>query len=343
MNNHPASLVLVTGGSGFVGGHAVVAAVRAGYRVRTTVRSADRAAEVVAAAARQGIDAGPSVEFAVAELTADDGWAEAMTGVEHVLHIASPFPASDPKNADEVIAPARDGVLRVLAAAREAGVRRVVLTSSFAAVGYSPSPDQSYDETSWTDPADDNTAYVRSKAVAEQAAWDFVRTSGGPELTVLNPGGIMGPAISPKLSSSVGVIQAMLTGRMPAVPRLPFGMVDVRDLADLHVRAMTHPDAAGQRFLAVGDRTTTFFEIGRVLARHFPDRAGQVPAVELTDDQVRAAAPTAPALAGVVRQLGRDPVISTAKVKGVLGWSPRTAEETIVDTAQSLFDLGLVD
>ena len=339
------SPVLVTGGSGYLGGHTVLALLRAGHRVRTTIRSADRRAEVLALIEAQGIDAGDRLEFVVAELTADAGWAEAVDGVQHVLHVASPFPAADPENPDDVIVPARDGALRVLAAAHDARVRRVVFTSSFAAVGYSApkslEKEREFTEDDWTDPDDENIAYIRSKVIAERAAWRFIEnTDGAMELTAVNPSGIFGPVLGGRLSGSVGLVRSMLEGLLPAVPPVAFGVVDVRDVADLQLRAMAHPGAAGQRFLAVSDTVMSLFEVGQVLAGRFPQ--APVPQVELSDDQVRTLARTEPALRDAVRQLGRRPVISNAKARRVLGWSPRPAAQTVLDTGESLFSHGLL-
>lgn len=330
--------VLVTGGSGYLGGHTLVRLLHDGYRVRTTVRSRDRGADIVRMLEAAGVVPERRLGVVVADLASDDGWAEATRGVDYVLHVASPFPAVVSDNDDDVIVPARDGTLRVLRAARDAGVKRVVMTSSFAAIGYSRKPDDSYTEADWTDPADENTAYIRSKVVAERAAWDFVAAEGGTlELSVINPTGIFGPLLDDHLSSSIGLVKGMLEGAMPAVPRVSFGVADVRDVADLHVLAMTDPAAAGERFIATGDSLSSFFDIAQVLREHLGDAAGsKLPIVELTDDQVRELAKTTPALKEAVTQLGRHLVISNRKAKTVLGWTPRTADETIVDTAESL-------
>ncbi|MCR6482923.1 aldehyde reductase [Amycolatopsis sp. OK19-0408] len=317
MNDNRA-LVLVTGGTGYLGGHTITRLLADGHRVRTTVRDLGRAAEVPH----------DEVEVVAADLGADDGWAAATEGVDYVLHVASPFPPSSPADDDEVIRPAREGTVRVLAAAREAGVRRVVLTSSFAAVGYSAVPRAEYTEADWTDPADPNTAYIRSKVIAERAAWDQVRSAGGPELAVINPAGIFGPVLGGRLSSSVGLVRAMLDGAMPVVSPLHFGVVDVRDAADLHVRAMTHPRAAGERFLAAAGRSISFLELARILT----ESGYEVSTEELTAEQVRAD----PAMREAVARLGHVPVIRTGKARDVLGWRPRPVEETLADTARSL-------
>ncbi|SNQ48273.1 Dihydroflavonol-4-reductase [Frankia canadensis] len=328
-----ADLVLVTGGSGFVGSHTVRRLLADGYRVRATVRDPSREADLRAMVAEPT----DRLEIVRADLSADAGWGDAVAGATYVLHVASPFPAMQPDNPEDVIIPARDGALRVLRAARDAGVRRVVLTSSFAAVGYSGRPGSEYDETDWTDPAEENTPYVRSKTIAERAAWDFVAAEGGGlDLSVINPSGIFGPLLGTHMSASTGLVRAMLDGAMPVAPPLSFGVVDVRDVADIHVRAMTHPAAAGQRFLASGGTAISFLRLAQILAEHLGAAAARVPTRELTPDEVREAARSNPALRDSVNQLGRIPVLHTDKARTVLGWTSRDTITTLVDTAHSL-------
>ncbi|NAS24574.1 NAD-dependent epimerase/dehydratase family protein [Herbidospora sp. NEAU-GS84] len=334
--------VLVTGGTGHMGGHSVARLLREGYRVRVAVRHPGQEPDVLARLRRAGVDPGGRVTFVRAELTSDDNWDEAVADARYVWHHASPFPFTPPSSDDELIVPARDGALRVLAAARAAGVRRVVLTSSYAAVGYTAKPGGHYDESDWTDPADDIPAYIRSKTVAERAAWEHVREHGGPELTVVNPTGVFGPLLDRRLSASTGLVKAFLEGVMPVVPRMYFGVVDVRDVVDLHLRAMTHPDAAGERFIGVGGPATSLYEMGRILARHLPTLADRMPGVELTDEQTREGARTDPALREAATLGGRIPTISNEKARKVLGWSPRDLTQTITDTADSLIALGVV-
>src|SRR3954471_23637798 len=282
----PDQLVLVTGGSGFIGAHAINRLHEEGYRVRTTVRSLSREAEV-----RELAGDGP-LEVVAADLTDDAGWAEAVSGCDYVLHVASPFPPGPPKHEDDLIVPARDGALRVLRAARDAGVRRVVLTSSFAAIGYGHGhPDTVYDETSWTDVDGEGvSAYAKSKTIAERPAWDFVGGDGGsPELAVVNPVAVLGPLLGPDASTSIELVKRLVDGSMPGTPKGAYALVDVRDVADLHVRAMQAPEAAGERFLAMGEDFRWISEIGEWLRDALPERAKKIPKRELPNLLVRVA------------------------------------------------------
>lgn len=333
--------VLVTGGTGYLGGHVVARLLSEGYRTRVTIRESEQRAGVLEQLRRAGVDPAGRLEFAVAHLSSDEGWAEAMDGAGHVLHLASPFPVTPPETEAELILPARDGALRVLAAARAAGVPRVVMTSSYAAVGYTVKPGGHYSEEDWTDPDSEGLpAYHRSKVLAERAAWDFARAHGDVELSVVNPTGIFGPVLSDRPSASAGLVKAMLTGRMPVVPIMYFGVVDVRDVADLHLRAMLHPKAAGERFIAVSGSSVSFFDIARILRERFP-AADLLPSAELTIEQVREAAKTDPVLRNAAALGGRIPVISNDKARSVLSWEPRDVTETIVETAESYLRLGL--
>ncbi len=320
------STVLVTGGSGYVGTQLIAALLRDGRQVRATVRSPAGEAEVRAAMRRGAADDG-GLEVVTADLTADEGWAAAAAGCAEVHHVATPFPAAQPSDPDELIVPAREGTLRALRAARDAGARRVVLTSSFAAVGYSPKPGGDYTEADWTDPDMPGLpAYPRSKTIAERAAWDFIdREGGGTELVVVNPTFILGPTLTAQARSSLALTKAMLDGTMPVVRRQRFGVADVRDVADLHIRAMAAPGAAGQRFLALASGPTiTFLEMAAILRERLGSLAERVPTEE-------APGPEPPRL-----------VIHNDKARQELGWSPRPAVTTIVETAESLRDLGLL-
>jgi nucleoside-diphosphate-sugar epimerase len=319
------SPVLVTGGSGYLGAQLIAALLRDGCQVRTTVRSLDREGEVCIAVRRGGAD-DSGLEVVTAELTADEGWAAAMAGCEEVHHVASPMIHSD--DPDEVIIPARDGTLRALRAARDAGARRVVLTSSFAAVGYTPKPGSEYTEADWTDPDMPGLPpYPRSKAIAERTAWDFIKHEGGDtELVVVNPTFILGPTLTSKAGSSLQLTKAMLDGTMPVVRRQRFGVADVRDVADLHIRAMAAPEAAGKRYLALADGPTiSFLQMAQILRERLGPLAERVPTEEIPG-------PEPPRL-----------IIHNDRAKQELGWRPRPAETTIVETAESLRDLGLLE
>jgi nucleoside-diphosphate-sugar epimerase len=321
------SAVLVTGGSGYVGTQLIAALLRDGRSVRATVRSLESEGDVRAAVRRGDAD-DSGLEVVVADLTADEGWAAAAAGCEEVHHVASPIPAVQPDDPDALIVPARDGTLRALRAARDAGTRRVVLTSSFAAVGYSPKPGAEYTEADWTDPDTPGLPpYPRSKTIAERAAWDFVEREGGEtELVVVNPTFILGPTLTTQMRSSLQLTKAMLDGTMPVVRRQRFGVADVRDVADLHIRAMATPEAAGKRFLALADGPTiSFLEMAQILRERLGPLAERAPTEE-------APGPEPPRL-----------IIHNDRAKQELGWRPRPAETTIVETAESLRDLGLLE
>lgn len=338
-------LVLVTGGSGFVGAHCIIQLLNAGYQVRATVRSLSRESEVRQMLRVGGVEAGDRLSFAAADLMKDDGWAEAAAGCTYVHHVASPFPPSIPKHEDEVIIPARDGALRVLRAARDAGVKRVVLTSSYAAIGYGqPQQSAPFDETNWTDPdGDDVRAYVKSKTLAERAAWDFMAREGGAmELSVVNPVAILGPVLGEDYSTSILLIRRLLDGDMPGCPRLWFGIVDVRDVADLHMRCMTNPAAKGERFLAVAGEFLSIAQIARIIKRRLGPLAKKTPTLELPDFLIRMAARRDPAVQQILPELGKRKNGTNAKARRVLGWSPRSNEEAIIATAESLAALGLL-
>ncbi len=319
------SPVLVTGGSGYLATHLIAVLLKGGSPVRTTVRDVAKQEELRAAVRRGGAD-DAGLEVVAADLMSDDGWATAVKGCAEVHHVASPIPPVQPKDPDELIVPAREGTVRVLRAARDAGARRVVLTSSFAAVGYTPKSGAEFTEDDWTDPDTPGlAAYPRSKAIAERAAWDLMtREGGGTELVVVNPTGIFGPTLTTRLGSSALLIKAMLDGTMTVAPRARFGVADVRDVADLHVRAMAAPAAAGRRFLALADGPAlSFVEVAAMLRDGFG--ATRVPVEE-------APGPELP-----------RPVIHNDRARTELGWQPRPVRTTIVETAESLRDLGLLD
>jgi dihydroflavonol-4-reductase len=337
--------VLVTGGSGFVGAHCVLQLLDAGYRVRTTVRSLTREDDVRAMLKTGGAEPGEALTFFAADLTSDAGWPDAVAGCDFVLHVASPFPQSAPKHEDELIIPAREGTLRVLRAARDAGVKRVVSTSSFAAIGYGEIPaDRPFSEGDWTDPNGAHvSAYAKSKTVAERAAWDFIADGDGAlELSVVNPVAVLGPVLWPDLSTSIQLVQRLMDRGMPGLPRLSFGIVDVRDVADMHLRAMTNPAAKGERFLAIAGDFMTIEEIARVLRARMGDAGARVPTRVLPNWMVRLASLTDPSLRQVVPELGKSKSATNEKARRLLGWAPRSNEDSIVATAESLTRLGLL-
>lgn len=337
------STVLVTGGSGFIGAHCILKLLAADHRVRTTVRSLAREADVRAMLKAGGAEPGNRLAFVAADLCHDDGWPDAAAGCDYVLHVASPLPVSVPKHEDDLIVPAREGALRVLRASRDAGVKRVVLTSSFAAIGYGHGPQATpFNETSWTDSAaKGTTAYVKSKTLAERAAWDFMaRQAGSLELSVVNPVAVFGPVLGPDYSASIQLIRRMLDGGMPGCPRLYFGAVDVRDVADLHLAAMTHPAAPGERFLAVAGESMSLLEIANLLRSRLGIAARRVPTREVPDWLLRFAAFFNPMVREILPELGKRKTATSAKARRVFDWSPRSSEEAIVASADSLVRLG---
>ncbi len=327
------SQILVTGASGYVGTQLLAALLRDGNTGNQTVRAQVRdlaREDDLRAAVRRGEADDAGLEVVTADLTSDDGWKAAMAGVDEVYHVASPIPAAQPKDPDELVVPAREGTLRVLRAARDAGVRRVVLTSSFAAIGYTPKPSAEFTEDDWTDPDMPGLQpYPRSKTIAERAAWDFMNSegagseNGGTELVVVNPTFILGPPLTSATGSSLYLIKAMFGGAMDVAPRHRFGIADVRDVADLHIRAMAAPAAAGKRFIGVSDHPAmSYLELAEILRRRFGPLAAKVPTEEAPGDDLP------------------RPVIHNDRAKNELGWRPRPAETTIVDTVESLRERG---
>jgi nucleoside-diphosphate-sugar epimerase len=328
--------VLVTGGSGFLGGWCLVELLQRGYRVRTTVRDIAREPEIRTRLESE-VAAGDRLAVLAADLRSDDGWEQAVHGCDYVLHVASPFPPVQPEDPDDLIVPAREGTLRVLRAGLEAGVSRIVVTSSVAAVrGGVDRSSAPLTEKDWTDP--DNlelTPYTRSKTIAERAAWDFAKERGEVEkLAVVNPGAILGPLLSDDRSYSLEIIERLLKG-MPGAPRIGFSIVDVRDVADLQVRAMTATEAGGERFIAVG-QFKWLSEVAEVLRDRLGTAAAKVPRRTVPNLVVRGMGIFDPGVRAVASQLGQKVELSSQKAEAALGWSLRPVEETIVDCAQSL-------
>jgi nucleoside-diphosphate-sugar epimerase len=338
------STVLVTGGSGFIGSHCILKLLAAGHTVRTTVRSLEREKGVRVMLKGAGAQPDDRLSFIAADLGADAGWVQAVGGCDYVLHVASPFPAGVPKHDEELVVPAREGTLRVLRAARDAAVRRVVLTSSFAAIGYGQPPQsRPFDETSWSDLTGRVSAYVKSKTLAERAAWDFVGESrSGPELAVVNPVAVLGPVLGSDLSTSIELIKRMLEGAMPGCPALYFGVVDVRDVADLHLMAMTQAAARGERFLAAAGHFISLLDIATVLRHRLGVAAKRVPTRQIPGWILRVMALASPIVREILPEVGKKKNGTHEKARRLLGWAPRPNEESIVSSAESLLRLGLV-
>jgi dihydroflavonol-4-reductase len=334
--------VLVTGGSGYLAGWCIIGLLERGYRVRTTIRNPSRERAVFDAVESQ-VGQGPHLTVHQADLTSDDHWDNVIEGCDYVLHVASPFPPKQPKDPDELIVPAREGTLRVLRTALEHDVKRVVVTSSIAAVRLAKGAEAKVlDESDWTDPNDTSlTPYVRSKTIAEQAAWDLVNERGDQDrLATVNPGAIIGPVLNDDLSYSLQAIQRLLDGG-PGVPRLGFSFVDVRDVADLEIRAMTTPEGGGQRFIAV-TKFMWMAEAGQVLRDRLGDRASKVPTRTVPDLLVKGMSLFDPGVRSVVAGLGKKQELTSEKARSILGWAPRPIEDTIAETAESLIRHGVV-
>ena len=335
-----ADKVLVSGGSGYIAGFLIRQLVAEGWTVHTTVRSLAQEEAV-----RQLLAVDNSrLRFFAADLNSDAGWAEAMAGCSHVAHLASPLPSGVPKHADELIVPARDGALRALRAAKAAGVRRFVMTSSVAAIAYGRGRGvHHFTEADWTlldKPG--ITAYVQSKTIAERAARDWVaKEGGGIEFCSINPSVVLGPVWSRDYSASVVIVKKMLDGSMRACPDIGFGVVDVRDVADLHLRALKAPNMAGERFIASG-RFMKLLEIADVLRAGLGPQAHRVPTRNVPDWLVRVAARFNPLARAVVSELGSVRNQDASHAKAVLGWATRPVEQSILDTARCLIELGIV-
>ena len=332
--------VLVTGGTGYLGGWCIVELLRRGYRVRTTVRNASREHEVHAAVDSE-VDSHHNLTVHQADLLSDDHWDHVIEGCDYVLHVASPLPVSQPKDPDELILPAREGTERVVTRALDAGVERVVLTSSVAAIR-GGNEGRALDESIWTDlSSPDLTPYVQSKTIAEQAAWGLAAEREARErLAAVNPTVIIGPTLSDDTSASLEVIQRLLKG-MPAMPRLGFGFVDVRDVADLEIRAMTAPEAGGERFVA-NTKWLWMSDVAEVLRQRLGERASKVPTRIAPDLLVRAMALFDGGIRSFKSSLGKRTDYRTTKAQDVLGWSPRPIEETITEAGESLISHGVV-
>ncbi len=337
--------VLVTGGSGFIAGHCIIELLKNGYMVQATLRSLAKEAAVRAALADAGMVKHDRLRFIAADLKYDEGWARAAADVDHVMHVASPVQPGYVANEADVITPAVDGTLRVLRAARRAGVRRVVMTSAFHAVGWGhPRSDRTFTEQDWTvvdGPGVD--AYGKSKTLAERAAWDFVEREGdGLELTTMLPVAVIGPVIGKDISGANQLVQRMLAGGMPGFPNLFIPVVDVRDVASAHILALAHPLAGGQRFMLSNGRALSMKEIGDILKRHLGQEAIRVPTRTIPDVLLRVMAVFNTELRPLLPELGYARTTSSEHVRRVFGWNPRDPSESILAAAKSLLDNKLI-
>jgi nucleoside-diphosphate-sugar epimerase len=343
MDRSAAERVLVTGASGFIAQHVVLALLRAGWRVRGTLRSLERAERVrkTLAAHVEGTD--DRLDFAAADLERDAGWERAVEGCRFVHHVASPIPRQPPAHEDDLIRPAREGTLRVLRAASQAGVERVVMTSSLAAVTYGR-PRQGrpvFNEEHWTvldDPRNPVAPYEKSKTLAERAAWDFVAALPRErrlELVTVNPGFVLGPILDEDWGTSAELVKKLMRRELPACVRVGWAMVDVRDVAAMHLAAMTTPAAAGQRFLCATEHAW-MVDVARILERHYRERGYRIPTRELPGWVLRVVARFDKTMRLVVNDYDRRQDVSSERARSVLGWKPRGLEEMVVDMAESL-------
>lgn len=337
--------ILITGGSGFLASHIILQALEKGYIVRTTIRNLAKKDELTATLKANGTKNIENLSFYQADLLKDDGWQAASDGCDYVLHTASPFPMGNPKNEDDLIVPAVEGTLRALKSAHAAKVKRVVVTSSFAAIGYGHgNEDRIFDENDWTDVnAPDASPYFKSKTLAERAAWDYIAGEGkGMELATVNPVAIFGPTLGTDFGTSIGIIKMLLNGEMPALPRIHFGVVDVRDVAELHLLAMTDPKANGQRFLATAGTGLYISQIAKILRDEFGEKAYKVPKTIVPDFMVKIMALFIQSARDGIPHLGKDRKGTSDKAIKTLNWQPKSEAEAIIATAKSLFDLGIV-
>jgi len=337
-------LVLVTGGSGYIGAYCIVELVKRGFRVRTTVRALSKQTRVQKMLAKGGVPADAAVTFVEANLDSDKGWAEAVKDCKYVLHVASPFPMVMPKNEDELIVPAREGTLRVLRAAKAANVQRVVVTSSFAAIGYGPRKEAGhlYNEEDWTDATHPSVpAYQKSKTIAEKAAWDFIKSENtAMELTTVNPVGVFGPVLDKShVSTSVEIVSMLIHGKFPRLPNMAFAEVDVRDVAWLHVEAMLSPTAAGQRYLATEGNAVPIAEMAAILKDKLGPRGSKIPTGTVPDFIIRLGGLFSSQMKAAAQNLGPAQKLDNSKARKAFNWTPIPMADTLVATADSLLEV----
>lgn len=331
--------VLVTGATGFIASHCIVKLLERGHTVRGTARSTSRTGALNTLLSDY-METEIDVPLVAADLQRDNGWDDAVAGVDAIFHVASPIPANLPRDADELIVPARDGALRVLKAARNAGVDRVVMTSSVAAIAYGwgdARPDVLTEEH-WSNPDNirDNTAYTRSKTIAEKAAWDYVAGEGeGLKLTTINPSAVLGPVLGSDFSASLQIVTQLMQGKLPALPRVGFQIVDVRDVAEAHVLALEKEVAIGARY-AVADEFMWFTDVAQLLRDAYPNHPKKIPSGEMPGWLLKLMAPLNPPVRQILSELGKRRFVSSEKARKELGWSPLSAREAVLAAADSL-------
>ena len=338
--------VLVTGGTGFVSAHIILQLLQKGYNVKTTLRSISSKSKVIDTLKDNGITTFDNLAFVEADLSKDDHWDETMKGCDYVLSVASPVFMTIPKDEKEAMRPAVEGIVRILKAARDANVKRVVMTSNFGAVGFSnKDPGTVTTEANWTDPNEKGLSiYEKSKLLAERAAWDFIKKEGGKlEFAAINPVAILGPSLSAYISGSFGLLTHLLDGSMKAIPNIPLNVIDVRDVADLHIRAMTNPNANGQRFIASADGQISLPEIAALLRNKYPDITEKVPVETLPDSVIFSNASTNKQAEETALLMRINRNVSNEKAKKILGWKPIASnEEVILASVNSMIQFGII-
>ncbi|HHL43530.1 MAG TPA: aldehyde reductase [Hellea balneolensis] len=338
-NENSGQTVLVTGASGFIAKHCIIKLLNAGYQVRGSLRTPSRAEEVLAAIAPHA-DV-ERLSFVTLDLGSDEGWDKATRGCTYVMHVASPFPNTEPNHEDDLIIPARDGALRALRAAAKSGVKRTVMTSSTAAVaaGHDDLATRVINEDTWSNIDKTKSAYMKSKTIAERAAWDFINSeaANGMELAVINPGAVLGPLLDKDYSTSGELVRKLISGEAPACPNIGFSSIDVRDVAEAHLRAMTMPEAAGKRFILIS-KFAWMIDISKAL-----HAAGyKSPTRRLPDFLVRILAMFDKTIKLILPQLGEKTNIDNTRLRTVLGIEPRGIEEMSVAMAKTMIEYGVV-
>ncbi|EAD4658701.1 aldehyde reductase [Listeria monocytogenes] len=338
--------VLVTGGTGFLGMHIIFQLLQQGYQVKTTVRSLKSKEKVIEILQNNGITDFTHLSFVELDLSKDEGWKEAMLDCEYVLSVASPVFFGKFKNEEELISPAIEGITRILQAAKEAKVKRVVMTSNFGAIGFSNADKNSITtEAYWTDElAKGLSVYEKSKLIAEKEAWKFMENETELEFATINPVAIFGPSQSNHVSGSFDLLKNLLNGSMKRVINIPLNVVDARDVADLHIRAMITPEANGERFIASADGEISMADIAHLLQRERPELVDKMPKKTLPNAAIRAAALFSKHAKEGELMINMNRQISNSKARDVLGWKPiSTKEEAVLAAVDSLAKYGLLD